>query len=102
MILETPASRLLVDGRKSINDTIKKLVLVPKGRDPFGQQPGSRPLRSLKRLYKNIKTLNYYRYACSVRDAIGMLSCSVFPSFSRFYVDGENDSNTLRCVLTVF
>ena len=24
MILETPASRLLVDGRKSINDTIKK------------------------------------------------------------------------------
>ena len=25
-----------------------------------------------------------------------MLSCSVFPSFSRFYLDGENDSNTLR------
>ena len=23
-------------------------------------------------------------------------TCSVFPSFSRFYVDGENDSNALR------
>ena len=23
-------------------------------------------------------------------------TCSAFPSFSRFYVDGENDSNALR------
>ena len=37
LILETPASRLRVDGRKSIKDTIKT-NLVPKGRDPFGQQ----------------------------------------------------------------
>ena len=37
LILETPASRLRVDGRKGIKDTIKT-ILVPKRRDPFGQR----------------------------------------------------------------
>ena len=87
MILETPGSRLLVDGRKSINDTIKKLVLVPKGRDPFGQQPGSRPLRSLKRLYKNIinTELLSLRMLCKgcYRNAIMQCISVVFPFLCR-------------------
>ena len=87
MILETPASRLLVDGRKSINDTIKKLVLVPKGRDPFGQQPGTRPLRSLKRLYKNIinTELLSLRMLCKgcYRNAIMQCISVVFPFLCR-------------------
>ena len=87
LILETPASRLLVDGRKSIKDTIKKLVLVRKGRDRFGQQPGSRPLGSLKRLYKNIidTELLSLRMLCKgcYRDAIMQCISVVFPFLCR-------------------
>ena len=87
LILQTPASRLLVDGRKSINDTIKNLVLVPKGRDPFGQQPGSRPLRSLKRLYQHIinTELLSLRMLCKgcYRNAIMQCISVVFPFLCR-------------------
>lgn len=42
LILEKPASRLRVDGRRSLKDTIKT-NLVPKDRDPFGQQKDHGP-----------------------------------------------------------